>query len=114
VARVQIPVTSIVKTGTTPPAQTDGDSTNNHYFVNDGTTWLEIVSSDASSQTVTVETSKTVDGYALADQTLAVPAGATRLIGPFTTGTFNQPSTTQVFVDCPVSTTLKFRAYTIS
>jgi hypothetical protein len=114
VARVQIPVTSIVKTGVAQPAQTNGDSTNNHYFTNDGVTFIEIVSSDASSQDITIHTGKTVDGYALANQTITVTAGATKYVGPFTTGTFNQSGTTQVYVDTPVSTTIKFRAYTIA
>lgn len=113
-ARVQIPVTTVTKSGVAQPAQTTGDSVNGHYFLNDGTTILEIVSSDAGSQTVTIQTSKTVDGYALADQTVTMAAGTTQYVGPFTTGTFNQSGSTQVYVDTTVSTTIKFRAFSIS
>jgi hypothetical protein len=58
-ARVQIPVTALTRAGVAPPAQTNADATNNHVMVNDGRTLLEIVSSDAGVQTVSV-TLKTV------------------------------------------------------
>lgn len=112
-ARVQIPVTAVTKAGVAQQSQTNGDTSNGHYFTNDETTWLQIVSSDAGSQTVTIITSKIVDGYALADQTITVAAGATMYAGPFTSGTFNQASS-QVYVDVSVSTTIKFRAWTLT
>lgn len=113
-ARVQIPVTVVAKTGVSQPAQTNGDLSLGNYFLNDGTTIVEIVSSDAGSQSVVFQTSKTVDGYALADQSVTMAAGATKYVGPFGTGTFNQTGGTQVYVDPSVSTTLKFRAYTLT
>lgn len=110
-ARTQIPVTTIVKSGVNQQSATQGSVVNGHYFVNDGATILQIVSADAGSQNVTIYTGKIVDGYALADQTIAVSAGSTVWAGPFTTGTFNQPGTTQVFVDT-AATTISFRAFT--
>jgi hypothetical protein len=114
-ARTQIPVTAVVKAGVAQPSQTSSDFTNGMYFINDGATFLEIVSTDAGTQTVVIQTGKTVDGYALADQTITLLTGAAKVVGPFTTGTFNQPAaSTQVYVDPSINTTLKFRAYSVS
>jgi len=115
-ARVQIPVSQIVRgAGLAQPAQTNGDHTNNHYFANDGRTFLEVVSSDAGSQTVAFEIptpSSGTDGQSVTSLSVTVAAGATRYVGPFPTAIYNQTDQT-VFVDPSVSTTLKFRAYKI-
>lgn len=113
-ARSQIPVTDIVRSGATPPTATVGDSTNKHYFINgDGRVYLEIVSSDGSSRTVTIKASPTftADGLVVSDLVITVPAGATRRAGPFKVGTFKQSALNDVFVDPSVSTTLTFRAW---
>ena len=110
-ARVSIPITEVLDTGVAPPAQTNGDSTNNHQLdFNDGDVVVEVVSSDAGAQTVTVVTPGTVSGRAIADQVINVPAGATRYIGKLSPATYNQPDGT-VQINVSVSTTLKFRAY---
>jgi hypothetical protein len=113
-ARSQIVVTDIVRSGTAPIAQTTADATNKHYFVNsDALVFLEIVSSDGSSQTVTVEASPTftADGLTVSGLVITVGAGATVLAGPFKVSTFKQDSSYHVYVDPSVSTTLKFRAW---
>jgi len=113
-ARVNVPLTPLVRTGTTPPAQVNGDTANNHQILNnDGNVFIEAVSSDAGSQNVTIETPGVVDGLAVADLVVAVPAGATRLIGPFPTSIYNQVDGS-LFVDVSVSTTIKFRAYRLT
>lgn len=98
---------------TTPPSQTNGDSTNGHYFTgNDALTYLEVVSSDAGSQTVSILYSPFYAPIAtVAAQSESVPAGATRLLGPFSKGAFDQNSSADVYFNCSVSTNLKFRAY---
>lgn len=50
--RVEIPVTSTVRSGVTQPALTNGDATNDHFITGgaDGLTLLEIVSSDGGPQ----------------------------------------------------------------
>ncbi len=115
--RVEIPVTTISRSGATPPSQTTADATNDHYIANnDGRIFLEIISTDGSTQTVTVETPVVEDGLALDDQVISVPAGATRLAGPFSTTTFNQTGVgdeNKVFINPSVSTNLKFRAYRV-
>jgi hypothetical protein len=110
-ARVSIPVTALSRAGVAPPAQTDADATNkNQLDSNDGLTWVEIVSTDAGSQTVGFEIPATVDGQSVIAKTVTVPAGATRNAGPWPVATYNQ-SGGPVFIDPSVSTTLKFRAY---
>jgi len=110
-ARIAIPVSTIIRGGLTPPSQTDADATNDHYIAsNDGRIFIEIVSSDASTQTVTVETPVTYDSLAVEDLEISIPAGATRLSGPFPMNSFNQ-SDQSIYLNPSVSTTLKFRAY---
>lgn len=58
-------------------------------FVNDGKTWLHIKNGDVSSKTVTIATAKTVDGLAVADRDVTIPASEERLIGPFPPTTYN-------------------------
>ena len=61
--------------------------------VNDGQTYIEIVNSHASnSYTVTATTPATVDGVAVADPTLTVPALSRRKWGPFNPSLFNNAS----------------------
>jgi hypothetical protein len=89
--RTQIPVTALTRAGVAPPAQTNADATNNHVMVNDGRTLLEIVSSDAGSQTVSVTLKTvTVDDVAVPAHVITVPAGVTRLAGPWPTTLYNQ------------------------
>jgi hypothetical protein len=90
-ARVQIPVTTLSRAGVAPPAQTNADATNNHLFVNNGSTWLEIVSSDAGSQHVDFSlVTQTVDGVTVPPKTVTIAAGATVLVGPWPANLYNQ------------------------
>lgn len=96
--------------GVTSPALTNGDATNDHYLTgNDGFVELEVVSTDAGAQTVTVHYA------ALADvpgtpEVIPVAAGATMILGPFSPGLFNQNGDGDVYFDPSVSSTLDFRA----
>lgn len=110
---VSIPVTQLTDAGVAPPAQTNGDLTNgNQLDFNDGRIIVEVISTDAGAQSVTVVTPGSVGGFAIADNVVAVPAGATRIIGPLSPSTYNQ-SDGSVRVNPSVSTTLKFRAYRV-
>lgn len=110
-ARVNVPVTTISRSGVAPPAQTNADSVNGHFISqNDGTIWIEIVSSDAGSQTVAFKLPGTIDGQAIADKVVTVAAGATAIVGPFPVSSYNQ-SDASLWFNPSVSTTLKFRAY---
>lgn len=114
-ARVVVPVTEIVRAGTTPPSQVNGDAPNDHYYTgNTGQEYIEVVSSDGGAQTVTVKANpaiSTVDGLTVSDLVISIPAGATRLIGPFKNATFSQNATNDIYFDPSVSTNLKFRVY---
>lgn len=62
---------------------------------NDGSTYIEFVNSHASNAyTITFTTPATVDGVAVDNPTLSVPAGAgtRRKIGPFNPSLFNNAS----------------------
>lgn len=100
---------------TTPPTQTNGDSANNHYFTgNDGSVMIEVVSSDGGAQTVTILYGPLYAPIAtVAGQAESIGAGLTRLLGPFSTGAFDQNGTHDVYFNTSVSTNLKFRAYQV-
>lgn len=109
--RVSIPVTQVTDTGVVQPAQTNGDATNDHQLdFNDGRVMLEI--STTVSDTVTIITPGTVGGFAVADNVITLTGTQTKLVGPLSPQTYNQPDGT-VQIDIGVSTTTKFRAYRI-
>lgn len=99
----------------TPPAQVDGDAVNGHYVtLNNGETVIEVVSSDASARTVAVSYSPHYSPLVkIADESVSIPAGATRWLGPFLPSAFNMNGTGDVYVTPSVATTLKFRAYKV-
>lgn len=116
--RVEITVTAIDRDGSAQPAVTNGDATNDHFVTGgaDGLTVLEIVSSDAGSQTVEIEPNPnlTVDGLTVGNLSIAVAAGATVFAGPFRTNTFRQNATNDLYVNPSVSNNLDFRAFRIT
>ena len=106
--RSALTVASVSKTGTTltlAAANVDGNK-----FTNNGLTWFQMANAAGESITATFETPKTYDGLAIADQTMVVANGATKVIGPFSTDTFNQGGTGSdadlVYVDYTYVTTL--------
>lgn len=117
-ARSQIAVTQVDRTGEAPGTATVSDSVNGHYFDNpNGKVWLEVVSTDAGSQTLgfplVAALAANVDGVTLGDKLITIPAGATRVMGPFPPTYYNQPGGDQVFVNPSVSTTLSIKAYSL-
>jgi hypothetical protein len=86
-ARTALSVQEIVRTGLDPSyeaANTDGES-----VANDGRTFVHVDNASGGSINVTVVHPGTVDGLAVADLVVAVPAGEDRMIGPFP-ARFNQ------------------------
>lgn len=61
-------------------------------FSNTGDIIIHVKNADVSANTVTVVSTKTVDGLAVADVSVAVSAGAEAFIGPFDPRTFNNAS----------------------
>ncbi|MCW2498273.1 hypothetical protein [Jatrophihabitans sp.] len=51
-------------------------------------TWIHVTNGSGSSVTVTIATPGTVSGLAIADVTVAIPAGTGKDIGPLTTALF--------------------------
>ena len=84
-----VPITAavVIKTGVDgapAAAAADGNSVGNN-----GKIFLRFVNAHASeARTVTFDATQTVDGLAVADRTLSVPALSERVIGPFAPSVF--------------------------
>lgn len=61
-------------------------------FPNDGRTFLRVINGGGSSITVTITTTATLGGEAVADTAVAVANGVTRDIGPFPPAIYNNDS----------------------
>lgn len=116
-ARTVLTVQEIVRTGLNPTF-TPADATNGHSFDNTGeNVFIHVKNGDASSHTVTVTTPNSVDGLALADLSVSVPASGERIIGPFPNalyGTIDTDPTPDIdpaiFVDIDVDTSVTIAA----
>lgn len=62
-------------------------------WTNTGQEFVEVFNGGGSPITVTLDVQATLDGAAVTDPTVSVPAGARRMIGPFPTGIYNNTST---------------------
>lgn len=58
-------------------------------FVNDGQTTIDVFNGDSGSHNVTIATPLIIGGLAVAEQVVAVAAGAIKRIGPFPPGIYN-------------------------
>lgn len=102
-ARTASAVQQIVRTGLTPAysaANADG-----HSIANDGRVFQHIKNGSGSSINVTAQTPATVDGLAVAERVVAIPAGEERMIGPFQPGIYNQADGS-VYIDYSAVTTV--------
>jgi hypothetical protein len=110
VPRVDVPVTLITRNGVAPATETNGDATNNHSVVNDGTVWLEVRNSGTTvPRTVSARFESTIDGQTVPAKTWTIGTEATRRIGPFPTRLYG--STLLVDVD---NAELKLAAYKLA
>jgi len=89
-ARTEITVTQIVRSGATQ-TPTDGNA-DGHMFANTGKEFIRVTNSALTSRDLTVITQQQIDGLDVADLVVSIPAGESRLVGPFSPGTFNVPS----------------------
>lgn len=65
-----------------------------YYINNDGKVWLHFKKSGAGDCVVTIPTPVTVDGLAVTDRTVTIPASTGDvMIGPFPREVYNQPGT---------------------
>lgn len=99
-SRTDITPTAVAATGTTDTlsaANADGSA-----FFNNGRTWVEVANASGGPINVTIQTPRTVDGLAVADQVVAVADGTRKKIGPFPADTYNIQSgddAGQVYID---------------
>ena len=80
-------VETTARTGLNPTYNTAANG--GDAFVNTGNEVVHIKNSGGSGRTVTFATPATVDGLAVADRDVTVPAGEERIVGPFPTNTYN-------------------------
>jgi hypothetical protein len=110
-ARTALSVQSIVRAGLSPTytaANVDG-----HSVANEGKqTFIHVKNGGASPITVTIPTPGSVDGLAVADRTVNVPAGEERMIGPFPAAFYNQADGT-VHVDFSAVTSVTLAAFKV-
>jgi len=106
-ARTSVVTQQITRAGLAPvltEPTVDGD------VIDAGAVFLYVDNASAGAVTVTAVTPVTVDGLALADSPVSVPAGESRLIGPFPPRTFGQPAGSadagRVYVDYSAQTSV--------
>lgn len=105
-ADVALTVAQGDRDGVVLPAEVDGHATNVFTADNtDGKVGILVRNSDASSRDVTFQTGASVDGLAVADRTVSVPAGETHLFSDFSVGQYGNPLRITA-----VQTTTKLRA----
>jgi hypothetical protein len=93
--RVVVPVQVAARTGILLGAagtEVTGDATNHHYFANTGKEVILARNTGAGARTVTLEVVANVDGGTITNPTVSIAAGATRAIGPFPRGLYEQAS----------------------
>jgi len=106
-ARTTLSIQDIVRSGLNPSyeaANADGESVDNN-----GRVFLHIKNGSGVSVTVTIQTPGTVDGLAVADRTVVIPAGEERMPGVFPPADYNQ-SDGAVYVDFSAVTTVTVAA----
>jgi len=96
-ARVDLALTTLDDAGVTL-AQVAG-TVDGWSFTNYGKEFLVLKNTGAGAHTVTVQTPETVDDLTVQERTISLPAGSTKVVGPFFPGTYNQSANNKVFVD---------------
>jgi hypothetical protein len=88
-SRTALSVVTSGRTGDRELVLVAGDAVNFNYFANDGKVMIVAQNSGASSYTLTFTTQKTIDGLAIPDLTITIPAGEFALVGPFPKSVYN-------------------------
>ena len=89
-AREELSVTQITRDGVWDAGEAGIAA--GHKFDNSGRCFAEVANADASPRAVTFQAPKTVAGLPLGELTVTIPAASARLIGPFPSDVFSQPS----------------------
>lgn len=83
-AATQLPAnTQMGQTAVADPAGTAADATNGNTCTNSGATAFRLKNNAGAGATCTFTTPNTVEGYAIADQTVTLPLSATQWVGRF-------------------------------
>lgn len=111
-AAVNLTVNQPRVSGITPTVQTGVviAATDQYFMANDGKTILR-VSGGTADAAMTVVSVLDVDGLAVADRTIAIPAGATRLVGPFRPDVYNNDDRNVQITFAAADTTLVLEAF---
>lgn len=92
-ATVNVALQQIVRGAGLAPSFAAATAADTYKIPNDGHVWLEVKNTGGSPVTVTVATPGSVDGLAIADLAVTVPATTgDRIIGPFPPVTYNDPA----------------------
>lgn len=75
-------------------------------WANTGAEFVAIKNGSGAGITVTLDIKATLDGAAAVDPTVSIAAGATKLIGPFPKGIYNDSTTGRAKVTCSAVTTV--------
>jgi hypothetical protein len=110
-ARTALNPTSITINGVAPTlaaANVDGI-----WIQNKGREYIHVLNGSGAPITVTVVTAKTAEGRAIADDTVTIPAGQARLIGPFRHNLHDNPAPDKgkVFINFSSVTTVTIAAF---
>lgn len=101
-ARTSLTVTTTAAAGTVWPAMGAVDMANGNQFPNTGREGMIIANGGGAPITATITTNGTYDvgstSYAIADLTVVVATGTSKIVGPFDRTLFNNASG-QVLVD---------------
>lgn len=81
--------TVMVRTGLLTSGSLATASALSDKFANNGKQYLLVKNGDTGAHVLTFSSAATVDGLAIADPTVTLAAGETRLIGPFKPSVFN-------------------------
>ncbi len=117
-ARTVLTVQDVVRTGI-DPTYSAGDSANGHSFDNEGhNVFVHIKNADASPINATITTPNLVDGHAIADLVVVIPATTGNvMIGPFPAAVYDTIDTDPdpdidpaIFVDLSADTSVTLAA----
>lgn len=97
-ARVSIARQQVTDAGLIPAyssASMDGHQVENST----GKVVLHVRNSSEADVTITIRSGYAVSGLKLQDRNVVVPAGGSVFIGPFDASIYNQPGTSQLYID---------------
>lgn len=91
--------TTVARTGVDPVPVTAADAAGDEW-VNTGQEFLLVKNASGGSINVTLDIKATVDSAAVTDPVVAVANGATKIIGPFPKGIYNDSVTNRAKATC--------------